>query len=121
MPVGSKPGVATADALGVALAVVAGDVEPEGRPRLQLDRTLAERPDADLGALQVDQQPHLDARLLGRGTQLRDARTVLVRAAVGEVDAGDVHPRREQRGERFRGVDRWAERGDDLGPARHGR
>src|SRR5690606_26224367 len=83
------------DALDVAGAVVVGG-EVEGGALLQGDLALGEAHHADLRPLQVLQDAHREAELLGDGTDVEDGLPVQLLVAVREVDAEDVHARLQQ-------------------------
>ena len=87
--------------------------EPDGR-RLQ-------PADPYLRPLEVLEQADVATHRAGDHPDRGDRGAVLLRAAVREVDAGDVHARRDQRAQRRPRRARRPQRADDPGPAKgHG-
>ena len=99
---------------------VAGDVvgrDGEARTGLEHDRAVGEGAEADLGALQVDEDADAAAHLVGSGTHpLVDPLVVGVRP-VREVHAGDVHARLDEGADALLARDSGPEGADDLGAA----
>ncbi|MNE24205.1 hypothetical protein D3C80_1174890 [compost metagenome] len=84
---------------------------------LQFDALVGELGDADLRTLQVAQQCDMAAVLGGDVTDQARAGLVLVRSAVGEVQACHVQAGEDQLFDHFRRVAGGAKGGDDFGTA----
>ena len=78
-----------------------------------------ELPHADTGALQVHEHGDRLARAVGGAAHARDPAGAELRRAVRGIDADDVRPGLEQRGDRVVRPGSGADRGDDLGAANH--
>ncbi len=100
--------------LGAGVARM-GDGEAELVAFLQLDALVGELGDADLRALQVAQQCDEAAMASGDLTDQLGPGTVLVGAAVGEVQAGDIQPGDDHLLQHIRRTAGRAQGGDDLG------
>ena len=86
---------------------------------LELDGALDERADPQLGTRKVLQQRDRPAGAArGVAHELRGLGVLLVRP-VAEVQAGDVHARLDHPDQRLGVAGGGADRGDDLGSARH--
>ena len=90
-------------------------------PGLELDDALAELADPELGSGQVLQDRDLAAGATGGFADAARGFRVLVGAAVGEVQACDIHPGLDHAGEDLRVARGGADRGDDLRAALHQR
>ena len=102
------------------LAVAGDAVSEHDRDLIALQQVerLVEAADAELRALQVaDQRERAADVLLDVAHELGPRGVVLVRA-VGEVEARRVHPRIDERAQRFRRRAGGADRRNDLRPAR---
>ncbi len=74
---------------------------------------------ADLGALGVEQDAHRGVELARDAPDALDAPMVLVVRAMGEVEAGDVHPRLDHLAKRLVIIAGGTHRADDLGAFVH--
>ena len=88
--VAGQPGVRRGGDLVVAVDLARGD--RERLPGLDPGRALLEAAQPDLGALQVDEDAHAVAGLVGSLAHPAVDLLVLGVAAVAEVEPGDVHP-----------------------------
>jgi hypothetical protein len=93
------------------------EVEAEGRPGLQPDRAGGEGSDPELRALQVEQHADRPAHRPLHVADRLEPGSVVVVAAVAEVQPEHVGPGLEQAADRLRRRTRRPERGDDLGVA----
>ncbi len=80
----------------------------------QLGHAAGHRADPELGAGQVAEDRHVASRALGSLADRRRYLGVLLRAAVREVEPGDVHARLDHLLEDLRVLGGWADRRDDL-------
>src|ERR1019366_727225 len=111
--VGGEAGVAGGGALGGAHYGFGGDGEDGAG--LEQGVALFEAPEANLGALQIEQNPGVHARLAGGFADLVDARRVIVRRAVRGIKAEDVDTGGEQLAQDVGRIGGRSESGDDLG------
>ena len=100
------------DLVLVALDLAAG--EHEFLTGLQLHLARCQRLGAHLRALGVQQDAHRDALLLAQALDALDARRLLLVAAVGHVQAADVHALVHQPADHLVVVARRTQRADDL-------
>ena len=110
--------VVEADARGVTLLALG--VQDEGLPGLETDPAFGELADADLRPLQVGHDRDLAAQALRAFAHAPRVLDVVGRAAVREIEADDIHARREHPLQYLRVAARRTQRGDDLGVAWHG-
>ncbi|MNC23109.1 hypothetical protein D3C75_711240 [compost metagenome] len=110
-------GVVDTDDVLVAFGQRVGGGEGELVTDLQFDALVGELGDADLRTLQVAQQCNMAAVLGGDVTDQARAGLVLVRSAVGEVQACHVQAGEDQLFDHFRRVAGGAKGGDDFGTA----
>ena len=110
-------GVVDTDDVLVAFGQRVGGREGELVTDLQFDALVGELGDADLRTLQVAQQCNMAAVLGGDVTDQARAGLVLVRSAVGEVQACHVQAGEDQLFDHFRRVAGGAKGGDDFGTA----
>ena len=96
MDLARKLEVIQIEMLGVALQVLRGLGRSHRDGRAGLERHLGmtlQKARADLGPLGVEQDAHRDAELAGDALDALHARTLLLVAAVREIETGDVHAR----------------------------
>ena len=103
----------------VGLAVEGGD-QLDGVALGQVDAVLGEAGRPHLRPREVDEHADGAALVLGRLPDPPDALHRLGRRAVGQRQAGHVHPRLDHGPQDDRVLRRGADGGDDLGPAFHG-
>jgi len=106
-------GMRQGGALVVARRLV--EVEPEFGARRQRDLAVAERADAQLRALQVEQDADRPAEALLKGADGLHAGAMVLVHAVAEVEAEDVDAGAEQGLDALRRRAGGAKRGNDLG------
>ncbi|MNJ48508.1 hypothetical protein D3C77_437030 [compost metagenome] len=94
-----------------------GGGEGEAVTDLEFDTLVAELGDTDLRPLQVTEQRHVAAQAGGDFADQARASLVLVRRAVGEVQASDIQAGKDQLLDHFRRVAGGAKGGDDFGTA----
>src|SRR5699024_3095152 len=100
------------DALAGALDVLGGD--GEGLADLELVRTVGEPAQADLRALEVDQDGDVLPEVLGGPADVRVHLRVIVVRAVAEIHPGDVHPGFDQSADLLVGTGCGTQCADDL-------
>ena len=116
---GGQPGPRDRHTKGGSGAIAVAALERHAVARLELDRVLGERADAQLRPRQVLQDGDRSAGAARRlADPLRRLRVLLVRA-VAEVQPGDVHPGFDHPHEHLAIARGGADRGDDLRAAFH--
>ena len=111
--------VIDADHFLIAGVARMGHGEAELVAFLQLDALVGELGNADLRPLQVSEQRDEAAVARGDFTDQLGPGTMLVGAAVGEIQAGYVQPGDDHLFQHLRRAARWAQGGDDLGTTRN--
>ena len=100
---------------GIAGVIRQGRVQGKGLPGAEHYGAVTEAANADFGSLQIRQNGHVLAALLGAAANLVGGIPVGIGGAVGKIQPEDVHARTDQcveHGFRCRG---WADGGNNLG------
>ena len=118
LTIGGQGGIADTDLFGIAGVIRQGRVQGKGLPGAEHDGAVTEAANADFGSLQIGQNGHVLAALLGAAANLVGGIPVGLCRAVGKIQPEDVHARTDQcveHGFRCRG---GADGGNNLGAAK---